>query len=69
LEGAFNGYIILTRHIWPDDVVVRRGAALASAPACAVNRDAYRRGIGTQLARHVLACARAWLKQVIRWAA
>ena len=69
LEGAFIGYIILTRHIWPDDVARYGGTLRLAECACfaPVIADAYQeQGLGTQMARHVLVCAQQMgLKQVI----
>jgi RimJ/RimL family protein N-acetyltransferase len=68
-DAAIIGYMILTRQIHPDDQA-RHGHALdlahcaAFAPCIA---DAYQdQGIGTQMARHVLASGRQMgLRQVI----
>jgi RimJ/RimL family protein N-acetyltransferase len=55
------GYMILSREIWPDDQKrygnrLRQGECACFAPSIA---DAYQdQGIGTQMARHVLACAK-----------
>lgn len=57
------GYMILTRQMWSDDVQrygdwLRTAECGALAPVVA---DAYQdQGIGSQMARHVLASARLW---------
>ena len=63
------GYMILSREIWPDDQQrygnrLRPGESACLAPSVA---DVYQdQGIGTQMGRHVLACAREMgLRQVI----
>ena len=62
-EGAIIGYMILTRDIGQGDIrryaehgpALRPGACASFAPVIA---DAYQeRGLGTQMARHVLGCA------------
>lgn len=63
------GYMILTRDVWPDDIArygehLRVGECAEFAPSIA---DAYQdQGLGTQMARHVMACARQMgLRQVV----
>lgn len=65
----FVGYMILTRTIWPDDIKRYEGRLDLAHCACLapVIADAYQgQGVGTAMAQHVMASARAMdLKQVI----
>jgi len=68
-EPEIVGYMILSRELWPDDQKryggrLRQGECACFAPSIA---DAYQdQGVGTQIARHVLASAREMgIRQVI----
>lgn len=68
-QAEVIGYMILTREIWKDDVQrygdkLRVGECACFAPSIA---DAYQgQGLGTQMGRHVIACAKQWgVRQVI----